>query len=141
MVYAEEGVASSSDNFNFIFGDEVNPNEDTFEMILKLADKDGKYRDIQTIAFNQIENKITEVNIFETSKGKLIGLEFYSGDSKIGVIGDYSLMADTVKDSVYEKKTESIKHSLTYDSMVQIFKDKPLGLLLYFHVQIAGMGI
>ena len=109
VVYAEEGFASSSDNFNFIFGDEVNPNEDTFEIILKLTDKDGKYRDIQTIAFNQIENKITQVNLFETSQGKLIGLEFFSGDTNIGVIGDHLLMADLGHDSIYEKKTELIK--------------------------------
>ena len=44
MVYAEGGVASSYENFNSIFGDEAIPNSDTLEMILKLADKDGKYK-------------------------------------------------------------------------------------------------
>ena len=78
-------------------------------MILKLTEKDGKYKDIQTTEFNQIENKINKVNIFEDKKGKLIGLEFFSGNSNIGVIGDRQLMEEMRKDSDYKTKTVLIK--------------------------------
>jgi hypothetical protein len=77
-------------------------------MILKLADN-GKYKDIQTIVFNKIENKITKVNLFETSEGKLIGLEFFSGETNIGIIGDHLLISAMRQDSTYEQKTELIK--------------------------------
>jgi hypothetical protein len=108
LVYAEGGLASIYDNFNSIFGNKVIQNEDTLEMILQLAD-DGKYKNIQTIEFNKIENKITKVNFFETIEGKLIGLEFFSGEKNLGKIGDDELIKIMLQDLTYEQKTELIK--------------------------------